>query len=349
VNWQRHIGRARGTVPAIVIGSEPEGNILFILPLAVYTTGPVRRLRWLGSQLCDYNGPVLARHFPAWTSTHHFRSAWHDVIELLRRDALFHFDVIDLAKMPESIGEQRNPFMDFRLRAHPSGAYLASLGRDWETFYAGKRSAATRKRERRQLRQLAEHGEVRFRNVESTQEIERTLTTLFQQKSDAFARMGVDDAFARPGQREFFLAVAKDPAMSNIVHVSRLDVGNEMAATSIGLKHRGCYYLILSSYTPGTLSRFGPGRAQLNELMGHAIRQGIHEFDFTVGDEPYKRDWSDRELMLHDHLTAVTLRGWLFVAMLTTFRRIKRGIKQSPLLWRGFSRARALAGVLNSR
>ncbi len=32
-------------------------------------------------------------------------------------------------------------------------------------------------------------------------------------------------------------------------------------------------------------------------------------FDFTVGDEPYKRDWSDTELRLHDYLAAVTLRG----------------------------------------
>ena len=348
-NWQRHIGSARGTVPAIVIGSEADGEILFILQLAIYTTGPVRRLRWLGSQLCDYNAPLLAQDFSARTSAERFRLAWRDVIGLLRSDPFFYFDVIDLAKMPEWIGEQRNPFMDLRVCVHPSGAYLASLGQDWDTFYASKRSAATRKRERRQLRQLADHGEVRFVNVEGAEEIALTLSTLFEQKSDAFARMGVDNAFLQPGQREFFLAVATDPAMRDLVHVSRLDVGTQMAAISVGLKHRGCYYLILSSYTSAALSRFGPGRAQLSELLRHAIQQRLQWFDFTVGDEPYKRDWSDTELTLHDHLAAVTLRGWLFVTMLAVFRRIKRHIKQSPGLWRAFSRARALAGVLNSR
>ena len=266
-NWQRHIGSARGTVPAIVIGSEADGEILFILQLAIYTTGPVRRLRWLGSQLCDYNAPLLARNFSARTSAERFRLAWRDVIGLLRSDPFFYFDVIDLAKMPEWIGEQRNPFMDLRVRVHPSGAYLASLGQEWDTFYASKRSAATRKRERRQLRQLADHGEVRFVNVEGAEEIALTLGTLFEQKSDAFDRMGVDNAFLQPGQREFFLAVANDPAMRDLVHVSRLDVGTQMAAISVGLKHRGCYYLILSSYTSAALSRFGPGRAQLSELL----------------------------------------------------------------------------------
>ena len=60
-------------------------------------------------------------------------------------------------------------------------------------------------------------------------------------------------------------------------------------------------------------------------------------------------NWSGTELTFHDHLAPVTLRGWLFVMMLAVFRRIKRHIKQSPGLWRAFSRARALADVLNSR
>src|SRR5262249_39619345 len=163
----------------------------------------------------------LARHFSDRMSAERFHRAWRDVIELLGSEPLFQFDVIDLAKMPERIGGQRNPFMDFHVRVHPSGAYVATLGQDWDGYYASKRSAATRKRERRQLRQLADHGEVCFLNVADADDTTRTLTALFQQKSDAFARMGVEDAFLRPGQRAFFLAAASDPAMRGILHVSR--------------------------------------------------------------------------------------------------------------------------------
>jgi CelD/BcsL family acetyltransferase involved in cellulose biosynthesis len=170
-----------------------------------------------------------------------------------------------------------------------------------------------------------------------------------EQKSRAFARMGVEDFFARPGYREFFLDVATDPAMRELIHVSRLDVGATTAATNVGLKFRDCYYLILSSYDDGEVSRFGPGRAHLHELLRYAIDCGFQRFDFTVGDEPYKRDWSDTELRLYDHLAAVTLRGWLVMATTSAFRRTKRYIKQSPTLWHAFSKARALAGVLSSR
>jgi CelD/BcsL family acetyltransferase involved in cellulose biosynthesis len=275
--------------------------------------------------------------------------AWRDAIALMHSDARFRFDLIDLQKMPEMIGAQRNPFLDLVVSDHPSGAYVASLGHDWEEFYAAKRSASTRKRERRQLKQLAEYGEVCFVDVEDSAEIERTLGTLFEQKSRAFARMGVDDLLARPGRRDFFQAIAGYPAMRELVHVSRLDVGSTMAAINIGLTFRDCYYLILSSYDDGELARFGPGRAHLNELLRHAIAHGFARFDFTVGDEPYKRDWSDIELRLFDHLAAVSPRGYAVMAMTHAFRRTKRFIKQSPTLWPAFSKARALAGLLSSR
>ena len=172
---------------------------------------------------------------------------------------------------------------------------------------------------------------------------------MISQKSRSFARMGVDDLFARPGYREFFLDVATDLNVRALAHVSRLDVGATTAATNLGLRFRDCYYLVLSSYHDGEFSRFGPGRAHLNELIRHAIERGFARFDFTVGDEPYKRDWSDTELRLHDYLAAVTLRGALVVALTSAYRRTKRVIKQSPTLWRAFSKARVLAGSLSPR
>jgi CelD/BcsL family acetyltransferase involved in cellulose biosynthesis len=352
--WQRVIGAREGAVPAIVLGRDGDGEVLFILQFAIERHRLARRLTWLGWRLCDYNAPLLAQNFSDRMSAERFLRVWRDVTALLRSDPRFHFDLVDLQKMPESVGAQRNPFLDlaafgFQVLPHPSGAYVATLGRDWEGFYATKRSSQTRKKERKQLKHLAEHGEVRFVEVSEHDDITATLATLIDQKSRAFARMGVEDFFARPGYRDFFVAIATDPEMRELIHVSRLDVGTTTAATNVGLKFRGCYYLILSSYDDGDLSRFGPGRAHLHELLRYAIDNGLQQFDFTVGDEPYKRDWSDTELRLYDHVAAVTLRGSLATAMTTAFRRTKRVIKQSPALWRAFSKARAVAGSLSQR
>ena len=197
--WQRNIDARRGTIPAIVLGRDDGGQMLFILPFAIETGGLVRRLTWLGWQWCDHNAPLLAGHFSDRMSAERFALAWSDVIELLHASPRLRFDLIDLQKMPESIGAQRNPFLDLQVLAHPSVAGAADLERDW---------------------------------------------------------------------------------------------------------------------------------------------------NFMTGDEPHKRDGCDCDLTRYDHLAPVTAKGWLLAAMTTPCRRTRRAIEQSPLLWRTFCKARALARSL---
>ena len=60
--WQRHIGALSGVTPAIVIGRRGD-EILFLLPLGVERGAFMRRLTFLGQDLCDYNAPLLAPDF----------------------------------------------------------------------------------------------------------------------------------------------------------------------------------------------------------------------------------------------------------------------------------------------
>jgi CelD/BcsL family acetyltransferase involved in cellulose biosynthesis len=343
--WQQHVGNLRGTRPAIVLGRNAHGALLFILPLAIETQGPIRRLTWLGSELCDYNAPLIARDF--WRHVGDFAALWREAQRHLQSNPRLRFDFVDLQKMAETLGDERNPFLSLTTQRNASSAHVATLGRSWEEYYKAKRSSETRKKERKQLRRLGELGEVRFVDVSDTPEIARTIETLMQQKSKAFARMGVEDLFARPGYRAFWLDVAT--TLRGVTHASRLDVGSTIAATSLGLTHRGCYYLVLSSYHDGEVMRFGPGRAHLHELLRHAIEHDIGHFDFTIGDEPYKRDWADVEVRLYDHLRAATLRGAVVAAMINAFRRTKRLIKTTPALWQAYSKARELARFLHQR
>jgi CelD/BcsL family acetyltransferase involved in cellulose biosynthesis len=343
--WQQHIGTLLGTRPAIVLGRDEHGALLFILPLAIETQGPIRRLTWLGSELCDYNAPLIARDF--WRHVRDFPALWREAKRLLQGSPHLCFDLVDLPKMAETIGGERNPFLSLAAQRNASSAHVATLGRSWEEYYKAKRSSDTRKKERKQLRRLGELGETRFVDVSESAEIARTIETLMQQKSKTFARMGVEDLLARPGYRAFWLDVAA--TLRGVTHVSRLDVGPTIAATSLGLTHRGCYYLVLSSYHDGEVMRFGPGRAHLHELLRHAIEHGIGHFDFTIGDEPYKRDWADIEVQIYDHLEVVTLRSAVVVAMIGAFRRTKRLIKTTPVLWRAYSKARELTRFLRQR
>jgi CelD/BcsL family acetyltransferase involved in cellulose biosynthesis len=342
--WHRHVGTRNRVTPAVVTGSR-NGALLFILPLEVAPGMLTRRLAFLGEDLCDYHAPLLAPDFSRIVGDG-FPALWSDICALVQKTPGLRHDTIALSKMPTMIGAQKNPMLALDVQLNPSGAYETVLGDDWEAFYAAKRSSSTRRRDRTKVKRLGELGAVRFVNPESTDETARTLETLMEQKAKAFARMGVVNLFARPGFAEFYREIASAPQMRGFIHISRLDVGKVWSAANLGLTFRDCYYHILASYDDGEVSRFGPGAAHLRELLKFAIGRGLKRFDFTIGDESYKRDWCDSEQRLYDHSSAATLRGLPLTALSLGKRRVKRMIKKSAPLWNAVVKLRATLASL---
>lgn len=346
--WQREVGALAQTRPAIVVGRDAAGDIVFLLPLAVQSRRFGRELTWLGSDLCDYNGPLLAADFSARLTRDRFLSVWDEIAQRLQADPRWRHDLVSLTKMPVQVGEQPNPMLVLPVTAHPSGAYLTRLEGDWETFYTAKRSSSTRRRDRTKRKRLGDLGTVNLVEPSDTAERLATIDTLMAQKTGAFAHMGVANLFAKPGYSAFYRALSTDAVNRSLVHVSRLDVGAIPAAINLGLTFKNRYYHLLASYDDGEVSRFGPGAAHLHELMRLAMERGLSVFDFTIGDEPYKRDWCDTELTLYDHVAAANWRGVPVVWAQVGKQQIKRTIKQTPALWSLFSKARAWLGGLRS-
>jgi predicted ATP-grasp superfamily ATP-dependent carboligase len=125
-----------------------------------------------------------------------------------------------------------------------------------------------------------------------------------------------------------------------------VEIGPVCAAANLGIVFGDCYYHVLASFVDTEIAHYGPGALHLRELMAHAINLGLKRFDFTIGDEPYKLEWSDTELKLYDYTATVTWRGLPARWSSSVRRRIKRFIKQTPLLWKLASQARAALGAL---
>ena len=344
--WQKHIGLRRGVKPVIVVGRFADGDIALLLPFCLERHWALRRLRWLGQDLCDYNAPLLARDFSERVEPDRFLTIWQILQAQMQSDALLRHDWIDFAKMPQCVGAQVNPFTHLKVALNASGVHLAQLGDDWEKFYVAKRSSATRRRDRTKRAHLAKHGDIRFVTATDADDSRRTFETLMEQKRRSFARKGIPDLFAQPGYREFFLDLATNPATRQMMHVARTEVGATCAAANLGLIFGDCYYHVLASYVDNELANYGPGSLHLREMMAYAIGRRLRRFDFTVGDEAYKLEWSDTDLQLYDFVAAVTWRGVPASLTYRLFLRTKRTIKQTPWLWRLAEDARSRIGTL---
>jgi len=341
--WQRHIGAPANVVPALVIGRDRAGEIVMLVPLAVQRSSTFASLTFLGRALCDYNAPLLAPDFEQ-VYGRNFPEIWRRICAQLQAAPRYRHDLVLLDKLPSHLGAQTNPFTQLGVTLNPSGAYRATLTGDWETFYSEKRSSGNRRRDRNKRRRMADSGAIELVSASSPEDASQTLEILIDQKRKSFARMGVPDLFSRPGYLDFFRDLARRPSDARLVHISRLVVGSLPAATNLGIEFRGVYYHVLTSYDDGPLSRFGPGTIHLHELLRRAIERGDTTFDFTIGDEPYKRDWSDSTVTLYDLVAGATLRGHAFAAGMIASRRAKRWIKHSRF-WPALTRLRSrLAG-----
>jgi CelD/BcsL family acetyltransferase involved in cellulose biosynthesis len=341
--WLRNVGVHEGCKPAVVIG-RCEGTILFLMPFALEGSAGLRKITWLGSYLCNYNGPVLIRDFSRRVSSPQFIQLWQDIQSLLRR-RLGH-DIVDLEKMPITIGEQANPFCAMRVTPHVNDAYMTVVGGDWEAYYAAKRSSSSRKTDRKKRKRLADHGETRFITAASRDDVLRSVDALIDEKRRSYAKLGVANMFDWPGYRDFFIDLATGVQSARLTHVSRVDVGEMTAAANFGLTYRGRYYYILAGYDDGELARFGPGAMQLQDVMRYAADNNCPLFDFTIGDEPYKREWCDVEIGLCDYVSPASWRGSLVAATTVPFRQIKRWIKRNPTAWAMVRKARSMLGAL---
>ncbi len=345
--WHRHVGSIANVVPVIAVGYFASGETALIVPLAVESSRSIRRLRWFGQDLCDYNAPLLSPDFSQRVAPARFVALWRGLCTQIQNDPQTRYDWIELEKMPQTIGAQINPFTHLAVTPNPSGAHLTRLGDDWEKFYFDKRSSATRRHDRAKRRHMAQFGEIRFVSCAGEEDALRTMEQLIAQKRHAFSKRGIPDIFSRPGIKELFLEIASNDALRHLFHISRVEVGGACVAANFAILFGDCYYHVLASYDDtAPAAQFGPGALHLRELLAHAIKHGFKRFDFTIGDEPYKREWADSSLSLYDYSAPASWRGWPASISSTGRRRIKRFITQTPILWKPVSRVRSTIGKL---
>lgn len=325
--WHRCVGAAEGITPLFVWVEEPRSGPLMLLPLGLRKRRFLSRLVWLGGRLADYLGPVIAKNCEARLTREGFLALWQKIEAALPR-----FDVLHLERQPAAIGEQRNPFLHLPHARHPSiSAYSTALRAPFEDFTCRNRSPKSASTERRKERRLAEQGKLGF-VVADPDNFETLLEVNMAEKSRQYRGLGVPDLFTSPGYCEFLRTLSRQERSSGFVRLFALLLDDTPLATHWGLVYRDRFYHLLPAYARTALTRYSPGAFLLRHMVRWAIEHGLRVYDFTIGDEPYKREWSDSELPLYDCVQGRSLRGHLAALAGRAGRTLKRAVKRHPSL-----------------
>jgi CelD/BcsL family acetyltransferase involved in cellulose biosynthesis len=82
------------------------------------------------------------------------------------------------------------------------------------------------------------------------------------------------------------------------------------------------------------LAHTSPGDFLFFDNIQEACERGFEVYDFSVGDEPYKRLWCDIEVQHFEILAPLTFKGRALTHGLRQGARLKAFIKHSPTIWK---------------
>ncbi|MGB0466830.1 MAG: GNAT family N-acetyltransferase [Pontibacterium sp.] len=320
--WYRHIGKDEGATPcitAIWIKKDNQRQPLMLLPFAVYKTGPLRLLKFMGGEVTDYFAPLVTekQHLqdPKWFST-----LWPEI-----KKALPAYDAARLIKLPETLETLGNPLLQLDTIPYAE-SHSATLQPNWDDYYTCQIKKKIRADSRRQRKRLAELGELRFMIAEDDEHYRQITEAMIEHKQRRYAETEVTDLLARDNYRNFYLDHQNAFGSEALIHACALYVGDEIVATHWGAVLDKRYYFLMPTYAGGDWKRYSVGRILLEELMQWCFDQELTVFDFSLGGEQYKKEWCDQAMPLYEVLDAKTLPGQVYV----TGQKAKKKLLSNP-------------------
>jgi len=342
--WMNTIGSTQRVAACVVHVAAADGRTLMLLPLGIYQNRYFTSLQFLGGDATDYNAPVIDRAFASEVSANGFAKLWRIVIGLMPR-----FDLVYLARMPETIEETPNPMLCLPAVRPNETAFAATLPGTFADF-AAARSADFFRQNRYKWRRLAKLGAVEVRFPSDQAERDQIMQVAAEQKTEWSTHYGLPNLFARPEVREFYKRLTQTPFQTGGIVVASLRVGQRIVATMWGSRFRDRYCFLLSSYDKHW-SQFSVGRLLMESVVQWCISQrDVKVFDLTVGHEAYKLHWSDHMLSLHQQVHARTPKGAAVVAyrqgraQLANYHQVRKLVRALRRAFRarpGFARRRA--------
>lgn len=265
--WWEHFAAGRRLLT--VACRDPGGELFAILPLYLWRRRPLRVMRFLGNGAGDILGPVCRPE------------RYDDAARALRRlleVAPWDWDVFVGENLP---GEQHWPQRLGGQLIRREGNPVLRTAEGFDQFLA-RRTPNFRQKVRQWERQLARRWRVRYRLSDSAT-LDADLDELFRLHE---ANFGARSAFG--GRRTaFHRAFAHRALERGWLRLWLLELDDRPVAAHYGFRFGDVESFYQSGRDPG-LQRESPGMA----LLAHAIRSsfddGIREFAFLRGHEPYK-------------------------------------------------------------
>lgn len=256
-----------------------DGRVVGVVPLYLAAERPLRVARFVGHGPADELAPVCAPED---------RAAVARAVTRAVRLRLGRRGVVLAERLP---GEEGWPaLMDGGVLRDESSPRLPIAGRTWDEWLA-TRSSNFRQQVGRRERKLCREHEVSFRLVEDAASLDSELDVLLELHA---ARWGSSSSAFSPARRTFHRAFARRALENGWLRLWFVDVDGQPAAGWLGFRYGGVEWYYQAGRDPA-LADDNVGFVLLTHTIREAFVDGMREYRFGLGAEPYKARFSEQD------------------------------------------------------
>jgi len=305
-----------------------EKRPVLLLPLEIERKGGLRIASYVGGPHANCNFPALA---PGQSVTR------ADLVNLFKalHTARPDIDLVTLARQLGELADTANPIIQLSSRQNPNVSLAIRLDVEFDTLLGRHNPKRKIKKHKYVARRFSDAGGYRIVTASSASETEAMLDKYFAWKADRLARAGIRNTYEPKGVMPFFHRLFAEEAASPspAFELRALEVANEYRAV-LGKSHaRDRTFIDFVGIADDELTSISPGEFLFYEDIEKSCGTDLAIYSFGIGDEPYKRSWSDLESPTFDTDFGLTARGQIYGIYLGARRTLVRRIKQSPKVW----------------
>jgi CelD/BcsL family acetyltransferase involved in cellulose biosynthesis len=259
---------------------------------------------------------------------------WNDLRDALRR-LPGGADLIRLRKMPVELDGRPNPLALLN-GAGPCAlnGNVVTTGDDFDAWrFTLERTV--RKELERSWRVFTRDPAAAFKIIADKDEALRVLSTMQTQQGDRMQHLGLNFVLNDETYAAFYRNLVGRNVGNGYAVLSALTVGDEVVATLLGIRQGSRYVMVRISNAGEKWSNCSPGRLIIERTMAALHKDGIRQFDFSIGNYAYKRRFGVARIALVDFTAALSWRGLPYALR----DRAARWLRGHPKLAEGVKRA----------
>ncbi len=302
--WYDVAAASGAAEPLIITVSQDNAGIIWLLPLCIYRKNGLKIISFPDFGYSNYAAPVIAPYAPSDPK------AVRLIINMVF-DALPQCDLVHFEKLAGTAGAAPNPLLHLpQIERYRVGSHGIELTEPWPEVKNKLMSARARSDIRRRKKKLHQEGRVEIQHHTVPLIKAAHLEELIAMQNQRFAEVGLPQM--SDFGRKFYHALLSRKENSFTTCISNITVSGETIASSLGVMRGNSYLGIISAFATKKWHRFGPGIMLYDTLLEDfpkLTKAQSGYFDFSIGDNAYKRSFGCHERPLYEYMKPCSLKG----------------------------------------